>query len=348
MPAANAADGSFNASLTPEPANYQSSDAPALQELSDKDKPWDKHRGHADRVQDHYWKSAEFENYARRVSQCSQLLEFKLKPDSDAGLLKLKLSGARFCRVRHCPVCQWRRSLMWKAKAYKVLPKIVEKYPKHRLSDWVTGPDHSRSLKLPSGKLLRVTDLTASDGNDYSVIEASDWFVLAIDLLINPGRTGKGIRAKLGDFLTWFAVKGFYAETYVALKGVYTAKDSRATTQWLEARQLGVPVRKLYTDLLQAEGCSGFDFGNWTNRIYEGLFGMPAKEMKEEWKLMAGSKRVARNYIPEALGLDAVRYCEDMVVRMFIDDLTEAHDAAIDLTRRKYQLDSLTSEDQDD
>ena len=133
MSAANkGADGSFNASLTPEPANYQSSDAPALQDLSEKDKPWDKHRGHADRVQSHYWKSAEFENYARRVSQCSQLLEFKLKPDADAGLLKLKLSGARFCRVRHCPVCQWRRSLMWKAKAYKVLPKIVEKYPKHR------------------------------------------------------------------------------------------------------------------------------------------------------------------------------------------------------------------------
>lgn len=132
MSAANTAGGSFNASLTPEPVNYQSSDAPALQELSVQDKPWDKHRFNADRIQNHYWKSVEFENYARRVSQCAQLLEFKLKPDADAGLLKLKLSGARFCRVRHCPVCQWRRSLMWKAKAYKVLPKIIEKYPKHR------------------------------------------------------------------------------------------------------------------------------------------------------------------------------------------------------------------------
>ena len=226
--------------------------------------------------------------------------------------------------------------------------RMADKYvgpAQSTLSDWVTGPEGERSLKLPSGKLLRVTDLIASDGNPYSIVEASDWFVLAIDLLINPGRTGKGIRAKLGDFLTWFAVKGFYAETYVALKGVYTAKDSRATTQWLEARQLGVPVRKLYTDLLQSEGCSGFAFANWTNRIYEGLFGMPAKEMKEVWQLMDGNKKVARNYIPQALGLDAVRHCEDMTVRMFVDDLVEAHDSAIALTKRKYQLDSLASED---
>ena len=132
MSAAKGADGSFNASVQPNSANDQSSDAPSLSKLSDKDKPWDKHRCNADRVQDHYWRSAEFKNYARRVSECAQLLEFKLKPDAEAGLLKLKLSGARFCRVRHCPVCQWRRSLMWKAKAYKVLPKIVEKYPRHR------------------------------------------------------------------------------------------------------------------------------------------------------------------------------------------------------------------------
>jgi hypothetical protein len=63
---------------------------------------------------------------------------------------------------------------------------------------------------------------------------------------------------------------------------------------------------------------------------------MPAKEMKQVWELMDGDKNVARNYIPEAEGLDAVRYCEDMTVRMFVDDLTEAHDAAINLTKRKY------------
>jgi hypothetical protein len=63
--------------------------------------------------------------------------------------------------------------------------------------------------------------------------------------------------------------------------------------------------------------------------------------MKEVWELMDGNRRIARNYIPEALGLDAVRYCEDMTVRMFVDNLQEAHDSAIALTRRKYQLDEF-------
>ena len=53
-------------------------------------------------------------------------------PEESEGILKLKLNAARFCRVRHCPVCQWRRSLMWKAKAYKMLPRVVEEYPKYR------------------------------------------------------------------------------------------------------------------------------------------------------------------------------------------------------------------------
>ena len=113
-------------------AQEQQTDALSLSDLSECDKPWDKHRGSADRVQSHYWDSAEFQSYAQRVSQCSQLLQFNLVPDAPAGELKLKLTNSRFCRVRHCPVCQWRRSLMWKAKAYKVLPKIVEQYPKHR------------------------------------------------------------------------------------------------------------------------------------------------------------------------------------------------------------------------
>jgi plasmid rolling circle replication initiator protein Rep len=110
-----------------------SSDAvePALADLSPRDKPWDKHRSNADRIEAHY-RGSEFDSYASRVSICSQLLEFGLVPDWDDATLKLKLRSARFCRVRHCPVCQWRRSLMWKAKAYKVLPKIVEAYPNYR------------------------------------------------------------------------------------------------------------------------------------------------------------------------------------------------------------------------
>lgn len=106
-----------------------SNSTPALSDLSPRDKPWDKHRSYADRVESLY-AGSEFSDYASRIHFCSEFLKFGLVSDDET--LKLKLRAARFCRVRHCPVCQWRRSLMWKAKAYKVLPKIVDSYPKHR------------------------------------------------------------------------------------------------------------------------------------------------------------------------------------------------------------------------
>jgi plasmid rolling circle replication initiator protein Rep len=104
--------------------------APSLSDLSPGDKPWDKHRSFADRVEGFY-AGSEFEGYSSRIHFCSDLLEFGLAPQEDTSL-KFKLRAARFCRLRHCPVCQWRRSLMWKAKAYQVLPKIVAEYPTHR------------------------------------------------------------------------------------------------------------------------------------------------------------------------------------------------------------------------
>lgn len=217
--------------------------------------------------------------------------------------------------------------------------RMGERYmglPESTARGWVRELGGEKSLELPSGKGFRVRDIYASDGNTYSVVEASDWFALAVDLLVNPGRTGKGLRAKLGDFIQWFAVKGFYAEAYVALRGVYTAKDSRATTAWLESRQLGKVTRKFYTDLLQSQGCQNTDYAFWTDYVYQGLFGLRASEMRNIWDLMEGDPKIARNYIPKAEGLDAVRYCEDMVVRVFVEDLTEAHDTAIDLTKRKF------------
>jgi len=112
--------------------SVQSTEEPArLSDLSERDKVWDEHRANSDKVSN-YYKSSEFDSYAKRMYFCSELLDFKLTPDVDEGVLRLKLAGARFCRVRHCPVCQWRRSMMWKAKAYKIIPKIVKDFPKHR------------------------------------------------------------------------------------------------------------------------------------------------------------------------------------------------------------------------
>ena len=103
-----------------------------LSELSPRDKSWDKHRHSADLVADLYRGEDGFDIYAQRMDLCAQILDFKLVPDLDLGELQLKLSAAHFCRVPQCPVCQSRRSLMWKARALRVLPLVVKDYPKHR------------------------------------------------------------------------------------------------------------------------------------------------------------------------------------------------------------------------
>jgi len=118
-------------SVTAKSGSAQSTDALSLSELSDRDRVWDKHKANSDRVSDHYAKS-QYQRFSERINICSDLLDFRLVPESDQGVYQLKLAAARFCRVRHCPVCQWRRSLMWKAKAYQALPKVVADFPKCR------------------------------------------------------------------------------------------------------------------------------------------------------------------------------------------------------------------------
>lgn len=101
-----------------------------LSDLSPSDKPWDTHRANAEIVQSLYH-TAGYQRYAERIHQCSRLLGFALEA-KDATELKLRLFQASFCRVRFCPVCQSRRSLMWRARFFTALPKLMEDYPKYR------------------------------------------------------------------------------------------------------------------------------------------------------------------------------------------------------------------------
>jgi plasmid rolling circle replication initiator protein Rep len=101
-----------------------------LSDISPSDKPWDIHRVQCDEIAKIY-DSIGYDRYAERIGECSQLLTYALKATDD-GEVKLKLREARFCRVRHCLICQWRRSLMWRARFFKVLPEIQAKYPTGR------------------------------------------------------------------------------------------------------------------------------------------------------------------------------------------------------------------------
>ncbi len=122
----------LDSSLSDSLSEEEGKSGAALSELSPRDRSWDKHRHSADLVADLYRGNIAFDTYAQRMDSCAQILDFKLVPDLDLGELQLKLSAAHFCRVPQCPVCQSRRSLMWKARALRALPLVVKDYPKHR------------------------------------------------------------------------------------------------------------------------------------------------------------------------------------------------------------------------
>jgi plasmid rolling circle replication initiator protein Rep len=104
-----------------------------LSDASPRHKPWDVHRAEADEVQAAYAGGTHrHQRYALRVQECSQVLEFARDPPKPSGKQKYTLKSAWFCRVRHCPVCQWRRSLMWQAKVYRALPQLLRDYPDTR------------------------------------------------------------------------------------------------------------------------------------------------------------------------------------------------------------------------
>jgi plasmid rolling circle replication initiator protein Rep len=101
-----------------------------LTDFSLNDKPWDRHRNCADQVSSLY-DQADFDDYSARIDRCAQMLLFGSRLDVQ-GQRTIRLKSAFFCRVRNCPVCQWRRSLMWKARLGTALPLIERDYPKAR------------------------------------------------------------------------------------------------------------------------------------------------------------------------------------------------------------------------
>lgn len=95
-----------------------------LRAISPKDKPWDIHRASAELVAALY--QDDFAKLSFRINKCSYRLGFVREDMVAPGEQRppIRLVDARFCRVRHCPVCQWRRQLMWRARFFKALPAI--------------------------------------------------------------------------------------------------------------------------------------------------------------------------------------------------------------------------------
>jgi plasmid rolling circle replication initiator protein Rep len=108
-------------------------DQPFLSDQSPNDKPWDIHKAQSVNVSESL--SLGYDSHKKqsaRMLECSKTLEFGWRNNENTGETSLKLKNGYFCRVRHCPICQWRRSLMWVARFYTAFPKIYADHPEWR------------------------------------------------------------------------------------------------------------------------------------------------------------------------------------------------------------------------
>jgi plasmid rolling circle replication initiator protein Rep len=82
---------------------------------------WDTKRSLTQSVEQIFYGSDEpnLNKQAKRLRECSSLLLYSLKEDNS-----IKLKRARFCKVRTCPVCGWRRSKMWQRRMFEALPSL--------------------------------------------------------------------------------------------------------------------------------------------------------------------------------------------------------------------------------
>jgi plasmid rolling circle replication initiator protein Rep len=184
-----------------------------LESLSEKDKPWDKHRRNADIISN-YYRLGGMDSHADRVAFCSQLLEFKVVPSKVLGQQKLKLASAKFCRVRHCPICQWRRSLRWKAKAYENLPKVVADYPNGR---WIF-----LTLTMKNCELTDLKDTLSHLNQSFrrlSQLKAFPGIGWIKSVEVTRGRDGKSAHPHL--------------HCLILLKDSYYKEDYLSKTDWI-------------------------------------------------------------------------------------------------------------------
>jgi len=74
---------------------------------SGKERPWKKHKTNSLLLSESYSRLGK-ETKADNVENCGSLLKFNVCPSGH----EKRLSWANFCRVRLCPMCSWRRSLL--------------------------------------------------------------------------------------------------------------------------------------------------------------------------------------------------------------------------------------------
>jgi plasmid rolling circle replication initiator protein Rep len=140
-----------------------------LTDYAPREKCWDRHRGDAQEAGYIYGfadpNQYEFApRYAERIGKCSPVLSFGIMEDVATGNTTPKLKSAWFCKVRTCPVCQWRRALMHKARFLKAFDQLdcLENRSFIFLTLTVENPDITdlrKTLSSMSNAWMRFTKL---------------------------------------------------------------------------------------------------------------------------------------------------------------------------------------------
>lgn len=124
-----------------------------------KERPWAEHRTTGDLLAMVYQMNQN-EKKAERLRGCADLISFAVDEEG-----RKRLNTAWFCRVRLCPICQWRRSLKVYGQAVEIM-KVVDAEKKH---GWVMlnltvknvdGCDLKNELDLLNKSWRRMTRTT--------------------------------------------------------------------------------------------------------------------------------------------------------------------------------------------
>lgn len=102
-----------------------------LTDYSPEESKWDYHRNSVDKISYFYQfsNSRSHNKLATRMDNCANLLQYLWEQNFETGENYLSLKNASFCRVRLCPVCQWRRSMAWRARMFLRLPSLLRQHP---------------------------------------------------------------------------------------------------------------------------------------------------------------------------------------------------------------------------
>lgn len=125
-----------------------------LSDDSKKDAEWDRWKSNSQDFEKILMSTNQVDmlRYAEKIQTCAKSLLFALEADSH-GEIKHRLKNVFFCRFRHCPVCQARRSRRNYAKFLNSLPNILSEYGGSR---WIfltlTVPNvHIKKLRVELG-----------------------------------------------------------------------------------------------------------------------------------------------------------------------------------------------------